>query len=117
MKRRVPKLGRWLACIYFVWSLFVYFGTLGRNGHEYWPIWLYFIIWPVSALYEFVNSICFDWLFPDPKSMSDQVYMMNDYIGGAVYIIVGSVWIWFLGGVISRIITRLFPVKEREKVA
>ena len=43
--------------------------------------------------------------------------MLNDYIGGAFYIIVGTIWIWFLGRVISKIVTRLFPVREHETVA
>jgi hypothetical protein len=43
--------------------------------------------------------------------------MMNDYIGGAFYIIVGTIWIWFLGWLISRVAARLFPVKEHEPVA
>jgi hypothetical protein len=103
--------------MYLIWSLIVYFGSLASNSHEWWPLFLYFIIWPVSALYEFVDLRYLDWLFPDPKSVSDRAYMLNDYIGGAFYIIVGTIWIWFLGIVISKMATRLFPVREHETVA
>ena len=117
MKRRLPKLAPWLASIYLIWSLFVYFGRLGRSGHEWWPLLLYFVIWPLSALYEFVNSRCLDLLFPDRSLATDRFYMMNDYIGGAFYIVIGTIWIWFLGWAISTLLTRLFPVKKHETAA
>jgi hypothetical protein len=115
-KYRFPKLARWLACIYLGWSLLVFFGTLGRNGHEWWPLFLYFIIWPVSLLYELLDSACLDWLIPEPKSTPEWVWLLNDYVSGAFYIIGGTLWIWFLGRVISRVVTRLFSVKEHERV-
>jgi hypothetical protein len=115
--RRFPNLARWLAGMYLVWSLFVYLGTLGGNGHEWWPLFLYFIIWPLSALYDFVSSACLDWFVPDPKSMPDWIFMLIDYVSGAFYIIVGTLWIWFLGKVISRVFTRLFPIKEDANAA
>ena len=112
MKRRLPKLGRWLASIYLVWSLLVYFGTLGRNGHAWWPLFLYFIIWPLSALYEAVSSVCLDWLIPDPKSASVRIWTLNDCIAGAFYVVVGSIWIWCLGRTFSILATRFFPLRD-----
>jgi len=115
--RRIPKLACWLAGIYLAWSLLVFFGSFRSGSHEMWPLGLYFIIWPVSTLYEFVSSVCMDRLVPDPKSASNWIWALNDYIDGAFYIIVGTIWIWFLGKVISRVVTCLFPIREQETMA
>ena len=112
MKRRLPKLAPWLAGIYLVCSLFVYFGTLGRNGHEWWPLFLYFIIWPLSLLHTAVSSAVFDWLYPNVAP--DWSYALNDYVAGAFYIVGGTIWIWLLAKVISRLATRLFPLRGDE---
>src|SRR3954447_22783904 len=111
MKRRIPKLARWLAGIYLVWSLFVFFGSLWGNSHEWWPIFLYPVIWPLSALYEAVSSVCFDWLIPDPKSAASWIWKLNDYVAGAFYIIVVTIWVWWLGRVLSIGVTRIFPFR------
>jgi hypothetical protein len=100
MKPRYPKLARWMAGIYLLYSLIVFFGSLGSESHSWWPIFLYPVIWPLSALYGMVSSACLDWLVPDPP---DWVWMLNDYVMGAFYIIVGTIWIWFLGRVLSRL--------------
>jgi hypothetical protein len=112
---RFPKLAHWLAGIYLAWSLLVFFGSLGSQGHSWWPLFLYFIIWPISAIYNFVSAICFDWVFP--KSPPEWAWLLFDYVSGAFYIIVGTVWIWFLGRVISRVVTRLSPIREPENEA
>jgi len=117
MKRRLPKLARWLAGVYLAWSLFVFFGSLFGRSHEWWPLFLYFIIWPASALYHFVSDLCFDWLVPDPKSAPTWVWTLNDYVAGAFYIIVGTIWVWFLGRVLSRVATRIFPFRDDNIVA
>jgi hypothetical protein len=80
--RRFPKFATWMAGLYLVWSLLVYFGTLGGEGHDWWPIWLYFVIWPLSFLI--------------------------DCVMGSLYIILGTAWIWFLGWLISVGATRVF---------
>src|SRR5208337_4686104 len=154
MKRRPPKFARRfagiLAGIYLIWSLFVYFASLGSDAHAWWPLFLYFIIWPVGALWEHVSSACLEWLavrgksparrcaaalgrdrgvetkqywlkyeqvsttkspaqgrkqrprdfrhgllVRDPRSAPDWVCTLNDYIAGAFYIIVGTIWVWF----------------------
>jgi hypothetical protein len=117
MKRRFPKLAGWLAVIYLFWSLFVFFGTLGSEGHDWWPLFLYFVIWPLSALYEALSSVSFDWLIPDPKSAASWVWTLNDYIAGAFYIVVGTIWVWCLGRVFSIVITRIFPLRHDKTVA
>jgi hypothetical protein len=111
MKLRFPKLSYWLAGIYLAWSLFVFFGTLGSVGHDWWPLWLYFIIWPLSALYDWLSLTCLDWWFPNPKTTPIWVFTFNDYVAGTFYIVVGTIWVWFLGRVFSKILTRLFPFK------
>ena len=117
MKRRLPKLARWLAGVYLAWSLFVFFGSLFGRSHEWWPLFLYFIIWPASALYHFLSDLCFDWLVPDPKSAPTWVWTLNDYVAGAFYIIVGTMWVWFLGRVLSKVATRIFPFRDDNIVA
>jgi hypothetical protein len=44
MKRRLPKLARWLAGVYLLRSLFVFFGSMVGRDHQWWPIFLYFLI-------------------------------------------------------------------------
>src|ERR1044071_3730628 len=105
MKRRLPKLARWLGGVYLLCSLLVFFGSLGSESHSWWPLFLYFVIWPLSALYEALSSVLFDWLIADPKSAANWIWMLNDYIAGAFYIIVGTIWIWFLGRVFSVMFT------------
>ena len=106
MKRRFPKLAHWLASIYLVWSLVIYFGTLGRNGHEWWPLFLYFIIWPLSALYEVVSSVCLDWFIPTANWM----WTLNDYIAGAFYIVAGDDLDLVLGTRLLDTCDALFPL-------
>jgi hypothetical protein len=107
MKRRFPKLARWLAGIYLVWSLFVFFGSLWGSGHEWWPLFLYPIIWPLSLVFEIVGSR----MTPLPIS-----YAMYDYLAGAFYIIAGTIWVWCLGRVFSMVVTHIFPLRD-DKIA
>jgi len=106
MKRRFPKMAHWMAGIYFLYSLIVFFGSLGSESHSWWPIFLYPVILPLSALYEAASSVCLDWLVPDSNSAPSWVWTLNDYVMGVFYIIVGTIWIWFLGRVLLRIGTR-----------
>lgn len=117
MKRRLPKLARCLAGVYLAWSLLVFFGSLGSNGHSWWPILLYPVIWPLSLLYETISSVCMDWLIPDLNSAPAWTWMLNDCIAGTFYIVVGTLWIWCLGRVFSIVATRIFPVRDHKAVA
>ena len=96
-KRKFPKFATWMAGLYLIWSLLVYFGTLGGEGHDWWPIWLYFEIWPLSFLIQRADDV----ICPLGSAM-------NDYVVGAIYIILGTAWIWFLGWLISVGVTRVF---------
>src|SRR6476660_817618 len=98
MKRRVPKLGRWLAVTYLVWSLLVFFGSLGSESHNWWPIFLYPVIWPWGQIFMLISS-----------AFADTV---ADYIEGALFIAGGGLWIWFLGRLFSILLTRLFPIQN-----
>jgi hypothetical protein len=95
---RVPRSGLalWLAGIYLAWSLLVYFGSLGSDGHAWWPVFLYPIIWPASALYEWATEAFLDWQFSGSRQLSDSFYLMLDGIAGAYYIVIGSLWVYFL---------------------
>jgi hypothetical protein len=116
MKRRFPKMARWLAGIYLVWGLLVFFGSLGSGSHSWWPLFLYPVIWPLSALYEAISSVCLDWLIPDPNSAPDWTWTVNDYVAGAFYILVGAVWLWCLGRMVSILATRMFPIRDGKAV-
>jgi hypothetical protein len=106
---RFAKLPRWGAGVYLFCSLLVYFGTLGQEAHAWWPLFLYFIIWPLSLVYELVSAVCLDWL---PNTRPEWVWWVVDATSGAFYIVVGTIWIWFLGKVFSRIVTLAFPIKD-----
>jgi hypothetical protein len=109
--RRFRKLPLWLASIYFLWSLLVYFGSLGSSGdaHSWWPLFLYPLIWPLGALHKYFESAFMDWLAPDRESAPESIYILNDGIAGGFYILVGTAWFWFIGRLISFAITKLFP--------
>ncbi|MBI3876348.1 MAG: hypothetical protein HY300_10420 [Verrucomicrobia bacterium] len=111
-KRRLPNLPRWLGGIYLGWSLLVFFGRLGSESHSWWPLFLYCIIWPLSTVHKAVSSACLNWLIPDPNSASEWIFTLDDYIAGVFYIVAGTIWVWFLGRVVSSVATRLFPLKN-----
>jgi hypothetical protein len=94
VKRRFPKLALWLASIYLVWSLLVFFGSLGSESHSWWPIFLYPLLWPLSLLFHSVD-------------------MGGDAIYAVFYIIVGTIWMYGIGRLFSILATRLFPIRDR----
>jgi hypothetical protein len=100
--RRLPRLASWMAGIYLVYSLLVYFGSLGREGHDWWPMFLYPIIWPLSWLIELASRAIYNPLNP----------MMADHVSGAFYIVSGTVWLWLLGRLISIVVIRVLPKPE-----
>jgi hypothetical protein len=98
---------------YLGWSLLVFFGTLGHEVHCCWPIFLYFLLWPVGAVFHQVEDRLFEWLAPNPHSAPPWIWMLGDYMAGAFYILAGTLWFWFWGRVISVVATWLLPrVKE-----
>jgi hypothetical protein len=98
---RLPKLANWMAGLYLIYSLLVYFGTLVGVGHEWWPIWLYPVIWPLSLLLHLAENAL------PPTAL-------GDYIMGTFYIVVGTVWMWLLGRLISMTVTKLFSQPHTE---
>jgi hypothetical protein len=100
MKRRFPKLAHWLASIYLAWSLLVFFGSLGSESHSWWPMFLYPVIWPLSLLFQVVSSAV--------------GYAAYDYVAATFYIVVGTVWIWWLGRLLSTLTTLLFPIRDEK---
>jgi hypothetical protein len=63
MKRRLPKFARWLAGIYLVYGLLVFFGSMGSQGHSWRPIMLYPVIWPLSFAFQFGSALLMDAVF------------------------------------------------------
>lgn len=85
----------------------MYFSTLGHEGHEWWPIFLFPLILPWSAVHQFlIGPMLANWIVPNPRSAPESAWMMLDYIAGGYYIIIGTMWFWVVGKVISRIATR-----------
>jgi hypothetical protein len=116
MKNPLSKGLHWcLPGIYLVWSLLVYFSTLPYPGHEWWPVSLFPLILPWSAVYEYlIDPMLMKWLVPDPRSAPESAWMMLDYIAGAYYIIIGTIWFWIVGKVISRILRRREGLENEE---
>lgn len=95
----------------------MFFGSLFGSSHQWWPLFLYYIIWPVSAFYERISSVLLDWLVSDPKTAPGWVWTVIDYVAGAFYIIVGTIWIWFIGRLVSMIATRMLPIRAETRIA
>ena len=117
MKRRLSRFPMWLALIYFLWSVFAYFGGLGTDAHAWWPALLYPIIWPLSAAFEIVDKAVLKVVAPDPASAPSFVWDLNDYIAGGFYIIGGTVWMWCWGRVLSALATKLIPVTNKREAS
>lgn len=92
--RRSSIFANCLAGLYLIWSLLVYFGTLGREGHEWWPLFLYPVIWPLSYLIKSVDEAV-------PLGPTASASILNDFVVGVLYIVLGTIWLWFLGWLIS----------------
>lgn len=102
MARRVPRFAEIVASLYLAWSLLVYFGTMGRDGHSWWPTFLYPLIWPLSAFYEWAGALVMRWLYPDPHTVPEAAYILQDQIFGGLYIVVGTLWVWAIARLVAR---------------
>jgi hypothetical protein len=102
-KLRFPNLRRWAVGFYFPWSMLVYFGSLGGDGHDWWPIFLFPLIFPLSLFHLFLEQVIMHSLVPSP---TQSTYILEDRLYGAFYIIGGTAWIWFISGALSRAIER-----------
>jgi hypothetical protein len=108
MSMQRSRLALWFAGVYLAWSLLVYFGTLGSDGHSWWPVFLYPIIWPLSALYDSANEALLLWRFPDPRLAPNSFWLTLDYCAGAYYIVIGTLWVYF----VVRLIQSAFKRRE-----
>ena len=115
MKRRLPKLARWLAGIYLVYGLLVFFGSMGGEGHSWWPIMLYPVIWPWSYVFQLCSSLLMDAVFP--HQTPSWAYVAYDYVAAVFYVGFGAVWVWCLGRFFSIVVTRFFPLRDDKIVA
>jgi hypothetical protein len=98
---RLPLLSRLLAGAYFVWSCLVYFGSMAGD-HEWWPAFLYQLIWPISWAYEAVGETAFEAIWPVPSRAQ---YLVYDGLSGAFYIVAGTLW-WALVGLVLTVVAR-----------
>ena len=97
-KPPTAKLPWLLAGAYLAWSCLVYFGSLGSESHSWWPLFLFPLILPWSAVHQFLLSPVIERVIvPNPRAASASAWMTLDYIAGGYYIVVGTIWKWFLG--------------------
>jgi hypothetical protein len=110
---RLKKLCWWLAGAYLGWSLYVYFGTLASEAHSWWPVFLMPVIFPWSWIYEiFCKEFLNGWLAPDPRTAPAWVWTALDRIAGAFYIGFGTLWLWFVGKMVSFAATKMLPPRQ-----
>jgi hypothetical protein len=105
-KTRSPKFRHVAAILYFGWSCFVFFGSLGSAGHDWWPVLLYSLIWPVSFVIDQGSLAVLTYFVGNTPP--DSSWLVLDYVCGFLYIVGGTVWIWFLGTVFAKFGSRFF---------
>jgi hypothetical protein len=87
--------------VYFVWSCFVFFGSLETRSHEWWPMFLFPLILPWSLLIEWVSA---HWIARSIGSASQDVFYRADFVTGIAYIVVGTLWFGILGSAVNRLL-------------
>jgi hypothetical protein len=108
--RRLPLLSRVLAWLYLVWSCLVYFASM-TGEHEWWPLFLYPLIWPLGLVYNVVSWPMFEMLVPVPNARQ---YMLYDHISGAFYIVGGTIWLTCLGLALTVLAKRVLGFRTRD---
>ena len=108
MRVRRHKSANCLAGLYLAWGLLVFFGSLGTEGHDWWPLSLYFIIWPLGAIFEVVSTALFERIFPSQATAPSWAWTAYDYLGGFFYIGIGTIWVWFLARVATGSISHIY---------
>jgi hypothetical protein len=118
MKHRLPKLARRLAGIYLGWSLLVFICSLLIGEHDIWKVLLYPFIWPVSAFYEIIISpMLLAWLVTDPKTAPSWLEAFLYCVDGSFYVVVGTIWVWLLGCLVSMISANVLPIRDDKPMA
>lgn len=103
-----------MAGIYLLYGSVVFFGSLGSQSHSWWPIFFYPVIWPLSLVFRVAYSRLAHAVFsPGTPSWAFLVY---DYFWGFIYIVVGTIWVWWLGRLFSTLATRIFPFRDEKHV-
>jgi hypothetical protein len=98
---RASRVATFAALLHATWATFVYFATLGGSSHAWWPVWLLYIHWPAGILFEALSGRLSGVAYGNPN---DQMYMLDDYISGALHIFGGAVWIWLVTFAIARLL-------------
>jgi hypothetical protein len=105
-KTHSKRMPRAAALLYFGWSSLQFFGSLGSAGHAWWPVLLYPLIWPVSLVIEQGSLALFTLLFGDTPP--DSYWLVLDHVSGFLYIVGGTIWIWFLATVLPKLGSKSF---------
>ena len=104
------KLPWCLAGLYFAWSVLVYFGSLSGE-HQWWPLFLDPLIYPLGHLFHRGGVALFDSLVPEPTS-SD--FLIFDRIEGVLYIVGGTFWIWCVVTLLSLVLDKTVSAWARK---
>ena len=96
MLKRIPFV---LAGLYAVWGFFVF-----SFGGDFWPLGLYFIIWPLSVGIESLLEV----LGPHSRAVPvpTHVWVELNWFAGVLYVGLGTMWIWFWSWVVCHAVSR-----------
>ena len=108
-RRRLSKFGHWVAIVYILWGLFAFFGTLGSESHSWWPIFLTPIVFPLNFVFGNLSAAVFEAVHPGYAPA--WAYTVYDYVSALLFIGGGAVWLWWLGRLVSILITWIVPFK------
>ncbi|SRR6266568_234616 len=100
--KRIRLIPWFLSGLFATWGLFVWFWA----DHEWWPVFLYYPLYPVSVLIERGIGAFRDHLVPDPTTASPEAWTSLDYFSGLVYLVCGFVWYFMIGAAVRWAIWR-----------
>lgn len=104
MSRVAPSV----AGVYLLFSITVYFGTLGGDAHSWWPAFLYPIVWPLGKLeHDVLAPALAHWLGADGKNVPEATWIAMDRVSGAFYVLAGTMWVWCIAALVVRALMAL----------
>jgi hypothetical protein len=104
-KKKPTRFRNTVAGVYFTWSLLCFFGSIGSDGHSWWPIFLYPLIWPLSPGIERLDDFALNLV--DPAAVQPSFWTINDYAMGFLYIVGGTAWWWLISTLLFKLCARV----------
>lgn len=78
--------------LHLLWSTLVYFGSLNREAHSWWPLGVPWVLLPLGPAIERIAAT----LSRAGAQQSNRAFVLNDQIAGALYIVVGALRVWVI---------------------